>query len=79
MLEQLVTLAFWRPKQRQGYKFKDSLGKTERTLCQTRKFKKKDNKNDEKVKTKQTSKQNNHPPTQTNKQNTRTDRARVAV
>lgn len=37
MVEQLVTLAFWRLKQRQGYKFKVSLGKTERTLSQTSK------------------------------------------
>lgn len=37
MVEQLVTLAFWRLKQRPGYKFKVSLGKTERTLCQTNK------------------------------------------
>lgn len=37
MVEQLVTLAFWRLKQRPGFKFKDSLGKMERTLCQTNK------------------------------------------
>lgn len=36
-VEQQVTLAFWRLKQRQGYKFEVSLGKTERILFQTNK------------------------------------------
>lgn len=75
MVEQLVTLALWtlkQRKQRQGYEFKLSLGKTERTLFQTNKkvLKKRKTKTKMMKKSKpnkQVNKTTNHPHKQTSK------------